>query len=112
MNEGERMLIASVTNIYFWRGIIVLADGTTAATAENGDFGTSPFFGNSRTRRYLPVTCMWGVGRKAQWRKQRISNFIKQLVGKTRVSSHQGQRYHFKCIDTLCVPKTSSVLIR
>ena len=25
---------------------------------------------------------------------------IKQLVGKTRVSSHQGQRYHFKCIDT------------
>src|SRR5215472_17443634 len=25
---------------------------------------------------------------------------IKQLVGKIRVSSHQGQRSHFKCIDT------------
>src|SRR5262249_44979383 len=33
-------------------------------------------------------------GRRCRYR------VIKQLVGKTRVSSHQGQRSHFKCIDT------------
>jgi hypothetical protein len=40
-----RMLIASAyTNVYFQSGIVP-ADGTTAATVGNGDFGTSPFFG-------------------------------------------------------------------
>jgi hypothetical protein len=63
MNEGERMLIASVTNIYFWRGIIVLADGTTAATAENGDFGTSPFFGQLSDKALL--ACHLYVGCRA-----------------------------------------------
>jgi hypothetical protein len=37
------MPIASITNVYF-KSVIVPADGTTAATIRNGDFGTSPFF--------------------------------------------------------------------
>jgi hypothetical protein len=35
---------------------IVPADGTSAATVGNGDFGTSPFFGSSRASRGLPVS--------------------------------------------------------
>jgi hypothetical protein len=39
-----RMLIASEHERLFW-SIVVPADGTTAATVGNGNFGASPFFG-------------------------------------------------------------------
>lgn len=47
--------------------IIVLADGTRAATACNGDFGTSAFFGQLLDKPLL--ACIWasgGLGCKAQ----------------------------------------------
>jgi hypothetical protein len=41
----------------------VPADGTTAATVRNGDFGTSPFFGQHSDRPQLVYTeRKWDVG--------------------------------------------------
>jgi hypothetical protein len=57
------------TNVYFLECLIVSTDdtATTAATAGNGDFGTSPFFGGSQASHNLLVTILLGVsGAKAQ----------------------------------------------
>jgi hypothetical protein len=59
------------TNVYFLECLIVSTDdtATTAATATagNGDFGTSPFFGGSQASRNLLVTTVVGAsGAKAQ----------------------------------------------
>jgi hypothetical protein len=47
--------------------VIVPADGTSAATEGNGDFGTSPIYGQLLDK---PTACLhlgnWGAGRKAQ----------------------------------------------
>jgi hypothetical protein len=45
--------------------VIVPADGTRAATVGNGDFGTSPIFGQL-SGKPPPVFNRWGVGLKAQ----------------------------------------------
>src|SRR6266852_5142970 len=53
----------------FLECLIVSTDdtATTAATAGNGDFGTSPFFGGSQANHNLLVTILFGVsGAKAQ----------------------------------------------
>jgi hypothetical protein len=42
--------------------------GTTAATAGNGDFGTSPFFGQFLGKQQLAYTGYGVPGVKAQWR--------------------------------------------
>jgi hypothetical protein len=62
-----RMLIASAyTNVYFQSGIVP-ADGTTAATVGNGDFGTSPFFGQLPDKSLLAFIRVCGsVERKPQ----------------------------------------------
>jgi hypothetical protein len=41
--------------------VIVPADGTRAATIRNGDFGTSPFFGQLADKLLLALTCACGV---------------------------------------------------
>ena len=62
------MLIASAyTNIGRLFRVTVPADGITAATVENENFGTSPFFGQLSDKR--PLACIWlsgDVGHKAQ----------------------------------------------
>jgi hypothetical protein len=55
------------TNVYFLECLIVSTDdtATTAATAGNGDFGTSPFFGGSQASHKLTCnSCSWRVGRQ------------------------------------------------
>jgi hypothetical protein len=42
------------------RSVVVPADGTSAATVGNGDFGTSPFFGQFSGKQ-LPAR-IWHVG--------------------------------------------------
>jgi hypothetical protein len=37
------------------RSVVVPTDGTSAATAGNGDFGTSPFFGQPRASSCRPA---------------------------------------------------------
>jgi len=57
------------TIVCFLECLIVSTDdtATTAATAGNGDFGTSPFFGGSQASHNLLVTTLVGVsGAKAQ----------------------------------------------
>jgi hypothetical protein len=49
-----RMLIASEHDAYFWSAIVP-ADGATAATVGNGNFGMSPFFGQLGASCYLTV---------------------------------------------------------
>jgi hypothetical protein len=46
--------------------VIVPTDGTSAATGGNGDFGTSPIFGQLSDKPLLVVANMWGARRKAQ----------------------------------------------
>ena len=41
--------------------VIVPADGTRAATIRNGDFGTSPFFGQLADKLLLALACACGV---------------------------------------------------
>ena len=41
--------------------VIVPADGTRAATVGNGDFGTSPIFGQLSDKRLLACTGLCGV---------------------------------------------------
>jgi hypothetical protein len=49
--------------------LIVPADGTSAAAVGNGDFGTSPFFGQLSGKPRLACTHASGVSkRKEQWR--------------------------------------------
>jgi hypothetical protein len=63
------------TNVYFLECLIVSTDdtATTAATAGNGDFGTSPFFGGSQASHNLLVTTVVGVsGAKAQERIEKL----------------------------------------
>jgi hypothetical protein len=43
-----------------WRVVIVPADGTSAATEGNGDFGTSPIFGQLSDKPAL--ACIWVTG--------------------------------------------------
>jgi hypothetical protein len=53
----------------FLECLVVSTDdtATTAATAGNGEFGTSPFFGGSQASQNLLVTTVAGVsGAKAQ----------------------------------------------
>jgi len=50
-----RMLIASEHKRLFL-SVIAPADGTTAATVTNGDFGTSPFFGQLWGKPLLAYT--------------------------------------------------------
>jgi hypothetical protein len=52
----------------------VPADGTSAATEGNGDFGTSPIFGQLSDKPALArVWIVGGAGRKAQYRIQELS---------------------------------------
>ena len=63
----------------FLECLIVSTDdtATTAATAGNGDFGTSPFFGGSQASHNLPVTTVVGVsGAKAQGPDREIKRRI------------------------------------
>jgi hypothetical protein len=63
------------TNVYFLKCLIVSTDdtATTAATAGNGDFGTSRFFGGSQASHNLLVTIVVGVsGAKAQERIEKL----------------------------------------
>src|SRR6266446_7599385 len=63
----------------FLECLIVSTDdtATTAATAGNGDFGTSPFFGGSQASHNLPVTTVAGVsGAKAQGPDREIKRRI------------------------------------
>ncbi len=49
------------TNVYFLECLIVSTDDTATATAGNGDFGTSPFFGGSQASHNLLVATLFGV---------------------------------------------------
>src|SRR4029077_3720776 len=53
-----RMLIRIRTQTSIFGVFIVPADGTTAATAGNGNFGTSPFFGQLTDKPLLAFTCL------------------------------------------------------
>jgi hypothetical protein len=59
-------------------GVIVPADGKSAATEDNGDFGTSPIFWAALRQA---TACLhlnkWGAGRKAQYT---IENFPALVV--------------------------------
>jgi hypothetical protein len=62
--DGTRPAIRSKVDLQIE---IVPADGISAASTGNGDFGTSPFFGQffgQATAR--PRPCIWGTGIKAQ----------------------------------------------
>jgi hypothetical protein len=57
-----RGLIASAyTNLSLFQSVIVPADGATAATVRNGDFGTSPFFEQLSDKPQLTRVCLCGV---------------------------------------------------
>jgi hypothetical protein len=61
--------------LFFLECLIVSTDdtATTAATAGNGDFGTSPFFGGSQASHNLLVATVFGVsGAKAQGRIEKL----------------------------------------
>ena len=49
------------------------ADGTSAATEGNGDFGTSPIFGQLSDKPLLAsIWLCGGVGRKEQWPVEKL----------------------------------------
>ena len=51
--------------------VIVPADGTSAATEGNGDFGTSPIFGQLSDKPLLACDSLYGVSEvKEQWRSR------------------------------------------
>ena len=57
-----RLLIASAyTNLRLFQNIIVPADGTSAATMRNGDFGTSPFFEQLSDKPQLACVGLCGL---------------------------------------------------
>ena len=57
-----RVLIASAyTNLSLFQNVIVPADGATAATVRNGDFGTSPFFEQLSDKPQLACMCLNGL---------------------------------------------------
>jgi hypothetical protein len=93
-------------NAYFLECLIVSTDdtATTAATAGNGDFGTSPFFGGSQASHKL--TCnnySWRVGRQGARANQEIRHrFIYLPSG--RVSPVSIAKSEFRPV-ALCVGK-------
>jgi hypothetical protein len=53
--------------------VILPADGTRTATVGNGDFGTSPLFGQLSDKPLLASIWLRGVSeRKAQWRIEKL----------------------------------------
>jgi hypothetical protein len=57
-----RVRIASAyTNLSSFQKVIVPADGATAATVQNGDLGTSPFFEQLSDKPKLVNTCLFGL---------------------------------------------------
>jgi hypothetical protein len=56
-----RVRIASAyTNLRPFQKVIVPADGATAATVQNGDLGTSPFFEQLSDKPKLAYRCLGG----------------------------------------------------
>ena len=60
----ERVLMASASKRNSIWSVIVPADGTRTATVGNGDFGTSPIFGQLSDKPLL--ACSYYVGCRAQ----------------------------------------------
>ncbi len=62
------MLMAHASECNSIWSVIVPTDGTRAATVWNGDFGTSPIFGQRSDKPLLASIRLRGVSeRKAQW---------------------------------------------
>ena len=63
----RQILTAPARTAALFGVLVVPADGTSAATEGNGDFGTSPIYGQLSDK---PTACLylgnWGAGRKAQ----------------------------------------------
>ena len=76
------MQVASAhTNLSLFQKVIVPADGATAATVQNGDFGTSPFFEQLGQATACLCVFMWPAGCKAQERVKKLG--AKKLGAKT-----------------------------
>ena len=58
---GERVLMAHASECNSIWCVIVPADGTRAATIRNGDFGTSPIFGQLSDKPLLASIWLCGV---------------------------------------------------
>jgi hypothetical protein len=93
----------------FLECLIVSTDDTTAATAGNGDFGTSPFFGGSQASHNLLVTILGGVSdAKAQGPDREIRRRIIYLPS-GRVSPASIAKSEFRPV-ALYVSKSPNAL--